>query len=300
MRRLRPQFAGLIALLSLVILASFVAHAEERALAIELMSPEAATPKTHPPKPSEPPSVSPDPEEATPSEGDVAPTAPVLGPIPRDFGRCVKTPAKIVLQATMVADSVDSSRAVTLVEGHERVVKVGDDIADRTVAAIRPLWLVLVGPKGYECLRPPPRPRGSAGVDETPPPASVEAVPPPTPKVTPRYPGIRRLGKGRYAVDRALMAAKTEDLEALRREGSAAFHRRNGEIHGVRITGLRRQGLFTHLGVRRGDIITTVNGEFIDGPMKLFSLYDRLQSAGNLRLKVERNGRVVPLEFIIR
>ncbi len=52
MRRLRLHLAGLLALLSLVVLASFVAHAEERALAFELISLNGATPQTHPPAPS--------------------------------------------------------------------------------------------------------------------------------------------------------------------------------------------------------------------------------------------------------
>lgn len=68
--------------------------------------------------------------------------------------------------------------------------------------------------------------------------------------------------------------------------------RRNGELVGYRIYPGRNRELFREVGLRPGDIITSVNGVELNNPSRSLQLLGDLSQANNIDLTVERAGNL--------
>lgn len=67
----------------------------------------------------------------------------------------------------------------------------------------------------------------------------------------------------------------------------------NGDkVDGFRVTSIKNESLFARMGMRNGDVLTAINGEQIDNPEKLLSVYSGLKSAQAVNLNVRRQGKV--------
>nr|MBV6630832.1 type II secretion system protein GspC [Oceanococcus sp. HetDA_MAG_MS8] len=68
--------------------------------------------------------------------------------------------------------------------------------------------------------------------------------------------------------------------------------RRNGQLVGYRIYPGRNRELFREVGLRPGDIITSVNGVELNNPSRSLQLLGDLSQANNIDLTVERAGNL--------
>jgi len=66
-----------------------------------------------------------------------------------------------------------------------------------------------------------------------------------------------------------------------------------------KVSFIRRGSVFAKLGIKRGDIIKSVNGEEIDSYNKAFSIYKGVKDMQNLTITVIRNNQEVELEYEI-
>ena len=53
-------------------------------------------------------------------------------------------------------------------------------------------------------------------------------------------------------------------MDKLLRQARAVPHRQNGKTVGFKVVGNRSNSLFRSLGLRSGDVLTSVNGESLD------------------------------------
>lgn len=108
---------------------------------------------------------------------------------------------------------------------------------------------------------------------------------------------VRKLGDGKYRVERSLLQRALESAPALARRTRTKVVQRGGAAVGVSLRRLPRDGLLSHLGFKRGDVIRTVNGiSFgnLDGVLKART---QLTSAPRLSVALLRNGKPVTLEY---
>ena len=71
----------------------------------------------------------------------------------------------------------------------------------------------------------------------------------------------------------------------------------SGKIKGVRVFPGRNVAAFSKLGLRAGDLVTSINGTPLDDPNRAVEIFNTLQSVPEARVGVMRNGR--PTEVIV-
>ncbi|TNF29413.1 MAG: PDZ domain-containing protein, partial [Deltaproteobacteria bacterium] len=110
---------------------------------------------------------------------------------------------------------------------------------------------------------------------------------------------VHATGPGAVAIDRTGLAEHLRDPARLH-GGRVVPAYRDGAYHGIKLVGVRSGSLFRALGLRSGDVVTAVNGQPIDSPARGLELYDALQSASDITVRIERHGRDETLRYTMR
>jgi hypothetical protein len=188
----------------------------------------------------------------------------------------------------------------------------------------------LIGPRLPEILSTPSRP---AGADEPVAPPSGQdggaapdggseglpaATPPdPPPAASPRRTartarhrgdqladalarGIRKLGERRYQIERGSFELALRNLGSLSGLVRVVPEIRDGKPSGFRLVAVKTGGPFAKLGLRRDDVLVSVNGLDIRTPDRALEAHGKLRSASRFALGVMRDGRQVVQEYTIR
>lgn len=108
---------------------------------------------------------------------------------------------------------------------------------------------------------------------------------------------IERDDRGIFVVSRAQIEQELQSGEGLR---GARAHRQElpGGVAGFRLAGVSR-GALGRLGLRDGDVLTAINGVSVDSADAALGAFQRLRSAGSLRVTVVRGGGPVTLHYRI-
>lgn len=108
--------------------------------------------------------------------------------------------------------------------------------------------------------------------------------------------GVVAAGRGAYRVPRALVEEAIE--RGARPGGVRAIPRRvDGEIDGYRLQG--GAASLPVLGLRPGDVLTSVNGMDLDSPDAALAIFGALRRARRVSLRLERDGRPMTLRYAI-
>jgi len=73
--------------------------------------------------------------------------------------------------------------------------------------------------------------------------------------------------------------------------------KKDGEIVGVRLFGIRPSSVLGALGLRNGDRLESINGFELTTPAKALEAYARLRTAERLHVRLDRSGRTLELDF---
>ena len=76
----------------------------------------------------------------------------------------------------------------------------------------------------------------------------------------------------------------------------------NNQMEGFRINGIRDASVFKKLGIKNGDVITSVDNRKIRSVKDIMELYQKLKTGrtGNaMDIEIKRNGTVKKLEYSI-
>ena len=246
-------------------------------------------------------------EEATPS-----------GQLPGPDDPCEAAGGALTLKATLLIPVAAPARPgeepidrslLTIASGREGggvIYRVGDEVEGYRIAALQRLGMtkrrvVLFKDNRFSCLgddngaRPTPSPpperparrnnrnRGRNRSRQN------------------RYSDmVNKVGDGQFEVNRSRLNEELEDMDALLRQARAVPHRQDGQTVGFKVVGVRSNSLFRSLGIRSGDVLTSVNGESLDSLNKALGLFEQLRSSDNLSLSVQRRGQDRTLEYSIR
>ncbi len=221
-----------------------------------------------------------------------------VGKLPGPTDECERAEGDLKLLATMVADPADESMAV-LAEGrredNQRLVRPGSRVEDGgVVAAIYRRRAVIWQAERFGCLE----------LGEDPPRASRRPTTTRA-KAAASKPGfnkdlVKKVGTNRYEIDRSAVNEAMEDLGALSRQIRIRPHSKSGKMVGFRILRVQNNTMFDAIGLQRGDILQSVNGETVDNAGAALQLLDKLKNASNLTLTLERRGKPVDVEYSIK
>ncbi len=190
--------------------------------------------------------------------------------------------------------------------GGTRTFMAGMSIGERLVADIEPeavrlsepngrgCWLSMFTPQSREKIaaeRDTERERtGRARKRDKGPPFSPDEL----------QAGIRPLGKHSYAVRRHVVAKARAHAAYISKTTRVAPTRGKDRGLGLRIARLRKGGLLTHLGLRRGDVVRSINGVAANDTGTLLTAYAALDRANRISLAITRKRESLVLEYYVQ
>ena len=119
------------------------------------------------------------------------------------------------------------------------------------------------------------------------------------PKEEPKKQVIERAGDTTYIPKNLFNKYKT-DIGAIRKNIGVAPYMEGGKLSGFRIRYVKKGSDFDKLGVKRGDIITAINGEQLNNfkvPLEFFNNLDSITAA---TLTIKRGNEIKELEYEVR
>lgn len=111
---------------------------------------------------------------------------------------------------------------------------------------------------------------------------------------------IKKVKGGRFSVSRKLIQTLTNRLDWVGAQAAIVPYFSKGKPVGFKIRHIRKNSLYTKLGIKNGDVIKRINGYEFTSPQKALEAYSNLMSAGNLSVEVVRRGKAKNLSYEIK
>lgn len=125
----------------------------------------------------------------------------------------------------------------------------------------------------------------------------------PAPAAAPSPPsggGIQALSENEFLVPRSEVDSALENMSQLFTQIRAVPHFEGGQSIGFRLFAIRRGSLFDKIGLKNGDIVTSINGSPMNDPSKAVSLLQELKDARSLEVDALRNQQPLKLSYTIQ
>ncbi len=103
----------------------------------------------------------------------------------------------------------------------------------------------------------------------------------------------------RKIIDRSLLEHYAENMDDIYKNIGIGELKQDGNLKGFQITFVRKDSPFAKLGVQRGDIIKSINGQEINSYNAAFGVYKNIGSLDNMTLVIQRKNEEMELEYEI-
>jgi len=100
-------------------------------------------------------------------------------------------------------------------------------------------------------------------------------------------------------IDRSLLDHYAKNMDDIYKNIGITEVKEGDTLKGFKITFVRRGSPFAKLGVKRGDIIKSINGQKIDSYNAAFETYKNIGNVENLTLVIQRGKEEMELEYEI-
>lgn len=235
-----------------------------------------------------------------------AATESVETPVATPTGDATKSSLPYKLWATLVMGDGKDSRSTAVVSGNQKGKTEADVFAvrDPRKAFAPGVTLVQVKPKRIEFLHQgrleyleldegdtpfgPP----VADASETPgdaPPADAGDV----------APQVTQASENKFVVNQAELDSALSKLDVLYTEIRAVPNFKDGKVDGMKILSIKPGSIFSKLGLRRGDVLSKINGQGID-IKNGFQLFTQLREQKQFQLELDRQGTTQAFEYDVR
>jgi len=101
-------------------------------------------------------------------------------------------------------------------------------------------------------------------------------------------------------ISKGLLSSYTKDVDKVWKDIGLGDYKVNGVLKGFKVNFIKRNSDFEKLGLKRGDILTGINGQELDSYNAAFSFYKEMDSIENLTLSIKRNNQDMELEYEIQ
>jgi len=98
-------------------------------------------------------------------------------------------------------------------------------------------------------------------------------------------------------VDRSLLDYYADNMDEIYKNIGITEVKKAGKIEGFKVTFVKRGSPFAKLGLRRGDIIKSINGEELNSYNAAFNTYKNIKNTANLTLVIVRGKKEMELEY---
>jgi general secretion pathway protein C len=100
-------------------------------------------------------------------------------------------------------------------------------------------------------------------------------------------------------IDRTLLDHYAKNMDDIYKNVGIGEVRNGKDLAGFRITFVRKDSPFAKLGIRRDDVIKSINGQEINSYNAAFGVYKNIQNIDNLTLVIQRGKEEMELEYEI-
>jgi len=100
-------------------------------------------------------------------------------------------------------------------------------------------------------------------------------------------------------IERSVFEHYTQNMDDIYKNVGIVEVKEKGQIVGFKLTFVKKGSLFSKLGVKRGDVLTEVNGEKLNSYNAAFKVYQEMQGTDSITLKIKRGNEEMELEYEI-
>ncbi len=100
-------------------------------------------------------------------------------------------------------------------------------------------------------------------------------------------------------IDKSLLDHYAKNMDDIYKNIGIAEVKDGKDLKGFKITFVRKDSHFAKLGVRRDDVIKSINGQEINSYNSAFNMYKNIQNVDNLTLVIQRGKEEMELEYEI-
>jgi len=197
------------------------------------------------------------------------------------------------LVGTMVSSNQKDSLATVVLsaKGDTKFVLLseGDSLGEATVISIESKRVVFMQGGQEKVLN-------LLGETKNSPLVATTTNPPSAAGTNPTDSQIQQVGPYKYEVDKAVISDFMKNM-ASASSGARIMPDANG---GFKVSFVRSFSVFYKLGIRSGDVISSVNNIQLDSIDQTFALYTKLKDANHLTLSVNRGGQTINMDYSIR
>jgi general secretion pathway protein C len=112
--------------------------------------------------------------------------------------------------------------------------------------------------------------------------------------------GIRAVGASSYELDRALLDQLLADPAEMARGVRIVPAVKDGRATGFKLYAIRPASIYDRLGLKNGDLVTSINGVELDSAERALEVYSKLRAAGAVSVVVSRHGAPLTLNYSIK
>jgi type II secretion system protein C len=107
-------------------------------------------------------------------------------------------------------------------------------------------------------------------------------------------------GKTSCVIERAFVDKLIGNPALVAKQVRIRPSRKDGQMQGYKVYGVRKGSLPALLKLRNGDLIKSINGKALDSMDAAMSMFHQLRNASHLRITVERRGKPLEMNYDIR
>ena len=112
--------------------------------------------------------------------------------------------------------------------------------------------------------------------------------------------GIGKVGADHYTIDQDVFDELTKNPLKLASQIRVSEHKKDGQVDGYRVSGIRRKSLFYKLGIKNGDIIHSVNGLPLTSEGDGMKALESLQSSRDFSFDITRRRKQRTMKYDVR
>jgi general secretion pathway protein C len=101
-------------------------------------------------------------------------------------------------------------------------------------------------------------------------------------------------------VSKKLLSSYTKDIDKIWKDIGIGDYKVNGKLQGFKVNFIKRGSDFEKLGLKKGDILTSINGQELNSYNAAFGFFKEIDSIENLTLNIKRNNQEMELEYEIQ
>ena len=136
-----------------------------------------------------------------------------------------------------------------------------------------------------------PRPPPTAATPKV---AGASSVPPDIAR------GIRKLSATEFEIDRATLDRVLETQHELMSQTRVMPDSIDGRIAGIRLLGIKPDGLLGMIGLVNSDRIDQINGLELTSPERALEAYARIRNDGKFNLRILRDGKPMTIDYTVK